>query len=92
MAMVSEFLQGIEPGLQHHLYLGAIATADRVLHLLSRQWPWVYVFDIESLAAVKLQRFAPNPDRELQWQHAHADQIRAVNTFETLRDDGALSV
>src|SRR5690606_4858370 len=45
-------------------------------------------FDVEGLAAVEPEARGRVAFEELQRQHAHADQVRAVNALVALRDDG----
>src|SRR5262249_11073239 len=46
-------------------------------------------YDVESLGTVQPERLRARAFFELQRQHAHPDQVRAVNALEALRDDGA---
>ena len=43
-------------------------------------------FDIECLVADKLQRLCAVAAEKLQRQHAHADQVAAMNALEAARD------
>ncbi len=44
--------------------------------------------NVEDLFASEAQGFGVLAVQELQRQYAHADQVRAVNSLEALRDDG----
>ena len=43
--------------------------------------------DVVGFRAVELQRLRGRAFLELQRQHAHADEVAAVDALETLRDD-----
>src|SRR6185437_12377167 len=72
-----------------HLLLAhaAIRVVDAHRQLHARPDPGGGADDVDRLLAGQLQTLAADPVAELQWQHPHADQVRAVDALEALDDD-----
>src|SRR5258708_12733421 len=45
--------------------------------------------DVVRFAAVEVKRLGARSLFELQWEHTHTDEVRAMDPLETLRDHGA---
>src|SRR5947209_16518678 len=73
-----------------NLLLLAAGAAYAERHVLARpDLDAIEADDIENLRAVEAQRLGVRVLLELQGEHAHADEVRAVYALEALGDDGA---
>ena len=86
MAVVRYFDRSVDPasrGKADDCSVGLLRDHDNLLQRLEirRQ------FDVEHFGAVESQRFAVFTLLEFERQHAHADQIRAVNSLVRDGDD-----
>ena len=82
MPEILDLLRGIEPHEQRDVLAPAVAARDRTGELRARREAARDARDVEELAAVERQRLAGGAFRELQRQHAHADQVGAMDAFE----------
>src|ERR687898_2350291 len=89
-AAVTEVLdldRGVHAGLYPELLLFAFVARD--LHgQLHARLEAGEARDVKGLVAREAEGFCALALGELQGQHAHADQVRAVDAFEALRDNG----
>src|SRR5204862_1227487 len=70
--------------------LPAVGASDAERQVLARRdLPAVEADDVEDLRAVEAERLRVGVLLELERQHAHADEVRAVYALEALGDDGA---
>ena len=65
----------------------AVGAVDDQRHVLLRHQLAIDTIDVEGFAAVQPQRADAVAILELQRQHAHADQVRAVDALEAAGDD-----
>ena len=66
----------------------AVLAGDAADHIHARLDAGGEAGEIERLAAVETEGLAGRAILELQRQHAHADEVGAVNALEALGDDG----
>src|ERR671913_1793777 len=87
-AAVTEVLD-LDRGIHAHLYLELLHFVARDLHgqLLARLEAGETGY-VEGLVTRKAEGFCALTLGKLQGQHAHADQVRAVDALEALRDNG----
>src|SRR5437762_7321845 len=64
----------------------AVAAGDRALELASRRHAAANAGDVDHLIALESERLARYAGGELERQHAHADEIRAVDALEAFGD------
>ncbi len=83
MLVVGDFEWGVDArdGGEMLLFAGGFAGAH--FHLLAGLEIVGEAFDFEDFVAGEAERFGSFTWREFERQDAHADQIRAVDTFET---------
>src|SRR5829696_2906598 len=89
-AAITEVLdldRGVHAGLYRELLLFAFVAGDLDGQLFARLEAGK-ASDVEGFVARETKRFCALALGELQGQHAHADQVRAVDALEALRDDG----
>src|SRR5262245_12607354 len=75
--------------LHRDLFSGPVRAAYDQRDILLRPDPAVESDDVESFRAVEVERLRADAFFELQRQHAHSDQVAAVNPLEALGDDRA---
>ena len=75
-----------DDGLKRDRRAGVALGADR--HASSRAEALRDARDLEQLATGQPERGRRTGGLELQRQHAHVDEIAAVNALEAFRDDG----
>mmetsp|Transcript_26275 Transcript_26275/g.62209 ORF Transcript_26275/g.62209 Transcript_26275/m.62209 type:complete len:395 (+) Transcript_26275:4406-5590(+) len=80
-----DFLGGVQPALHRHGGGLAVLVANAQRQDGPRR---ALADDVEGLAAVETQRQPIGTGLELQRQHAHADQVAAVDALEALGHDG----
>src|SRR5690349_12147238 len=76
----------IDSAQRRNRLLRSVLARDDERHLLLRADVGRHV-DVEQFIAFDSQRFSRFAAGELQRQHAHADEIGAVDPFEAFRDD-----
>src|SRR5215203_5683098 len=89
-AAITEVLdldRGVHAGLYRELLLFAFVAGDLDGQLFARLEAGK-ASDVEGFVARETKRFCALALGELQGQHAHADQVRAVDAFEALCDNG----
>src|SRR4051794_34397457 len=67
----------------------AVAARDRALELAPGRDTAADADDVDHFIALEAERLACHAGKELEWQHAHADEVRAVDAFEALGDHRA---
>src|SRR5262249_28854778 len=72
--------------LHRNLFSGPVRAAYDQRDILLRPDPAVESDDVESFRAVEVERLRADAFFELQRQHAHSDQVAAVNPLEALGD------
>ena len=73
---------------RYFLNTSVVAMNDEP-HVLARRDLTVESADVEDFRAVEFERHRRRVTFELQRQHAHPDEVRAVYALEAARDDGA---
>src|SRR5262249_25973178 len=77
----------IDAQLHRNLFSGPVRAAYDQPDVLLRSDPAVESDDVESFRAVEVERLRADAFFKLQRQHAHSDQVAAVNPLEALGDD-----
>src|SRR6516225_1804211 len=85
---VIELIERIDPAEQRDIHLRSIREGD-VRRQLHQRLEFYYAADGYGLAALEPEIHPRHPLLEDEGKHTHADEVRAVNTFEALRDHGA---
>src|SRR5205085_7540544 len=67
----------------------AVAADDRAVELASRRHAAANGGDVDHLIAFEPERLARYAGGELERQHAHADEVRAVDALEAFGDNRA---
>ena len=88
VAVVLDFHRGVDAAGGDEVDFVAVSLAGGDFHSLTRL-QGVIESDLEGLGAVEVERLAAFAFPVLEWQDAHADQVRAVDTLEALGDDAA---
>src|SRR5690606_20715728 len=78
--------RGVDPREQAHIGPRAVGAMDDQHDLLLRL-EGRRNLDVEGLATGDAKRLPAVGSLELEGQHAHADQVRAVDAFEAAGDD-----
>src|SRR5438105_14854775 len=65
----------------------AVAAADRAVEVAPRRHAAANAGDVDHLIAFEPERLSRYAGGELERQHAHADEVRAVDALEALGDD-----
>src|SRR5438876_12240922 len=86
--VVLHFDRRIDAQRNRYVLRLAVRTMNRELHFLLRAQRR-QAGDVECLGAIELERLRVRAFIELQRQHAHADEIGAVNALEALGHDCA---
>src|SRR3546814_20382475 len=86
VSVVLDFVGGIDAAKHRDLLRLAVRAVDGQGQLHARLEAARHAGDIEGLLAGELQRMAAGALNELQWQHAHAHQVRAVDASDGLED------
>src|SRR2546423_11731323 len=79
----------VETREQAQLVVPAIAARDRALESAPRRDAAANASDVENLVALERERRARHVGGKLERQHAHADEVRAVDALEALGNDRA---
>src|SRR5215470_10336204 len=87
MPVVIDLDRRIYAQLHRNLFSGAVRAAYDQLDILLRLDPAAEPGDVEGFRAVEVERLRADAFFELQRQHAHSDQVAAVNALEALGDD-----
>jgi hypothetical protein len=88
VAVVLDLVQRIDAALHDDAVDLAVGTLDGDGDIHARLDAAGDAGDVEDLRAVQLQRLARHAVLELQRQHAHADEVRAVDALEALDHHG----
>src|SRR4029077_20404648 len=86
---VVEFVKHIDAAEQRNALEGAVCCHDLGDQPLPRLQIAVQAADRDRLVALEAERLPRGAFLEHQWDHAHADQVGAVDALERLRDHGA---
>src|SRR5881394_3358564 len=89
MNVVIHLDRRIDPHDHADVLRGAVLAANAQRYLLSRTKTAADAGDVEGLAAVEAEGLSVDSFLELQREDAHADEVRAVDALETLRNHGA---
>lgn len=88
MVIVIDFDIGIDAAAQGDFLTGLVGFANHQYD----GFLWLEIAEakqVEVLVASEAKRLHAVIFHELQWQHAHADEVTAVDTFVTLCNNGA---
>ena len=89
MLVVGNLERRIDSGDSGEIFLFALSVARADLDFFLRLEILAQAFEIENFEAGKAQRLEIFARREFQRQHAHADQIAAMNALEAFGQHGA---
>ena len=89
VAVVLDFLRRIDSDQHVELLYGAICGSRGYRRFLRCRQPFRHARNRITLNSRQSQRVASLARHELQRKHAHADQIRAMDALEALRNHGA---
>src|SRR3954453_3445389 len=87
--VVIDFDRRIDSYRYRHFIGSATRMPDYQRHFLPGTQRMTDTGDVEHFAAGEAEGLRTGPFLELQRQHAHADEIRAMDALEALRDDCA---
>ena len=87
MLVIIDFDGRIDAATHQHVFNRTVFTGDFQREVLLRLDAAVEADDVVGLGAIQLERLSGGAVLKLQGQHAHADEIGAVNALKTLRDD-----
>src|SRR5271166_3217103 len=91
VAEIFELVERVDPAGQRHARRLAVGIADLGVQRLARLQVFAEAVDRHGLVALEAQRLPARPLLEHERQDAHADEVRAMDALETLRDDGPYS-
>src|SRR4051812_30565850 len=89
MAEIVDLALRIETREQPQALALAVAGRDRALEPAPRRYAAADAGDVEHLIAFEPERLARHAGGEVERQHAHPDEVRAVDALEALGDDRA---
>ena len=79
------FFGGVQTAGDGHFYGFAVGAVNHQSELAARD---AFADDVVGFGAVQFKRFAVGAGQKLQRQHAHADQVGAVDALEAFGHDG----
>jgi len=86
--VVVDLNRRIDAAADVDVFYAAVLARDLERQILLRLDVRIEAYDVVGLGAIKLEALRGRAVLELQRQHAHADEVAAVDAFEALRHDG----